>query len=226
MKLNDLTIEKESHKILSHISVELNSNCIGVIGGNGQGKTTLLNAIIEKDEYLGEITLRPEFSYAGHISDMNTELYVREILEYSVINSGTDLWGFEEILKVFDLTHLKDHSFNTLSGGEKQRVNLACSLYQKSDLVIWDEPTNYLDPRHIKSLIDIVLKEKMRRKFLIVSHHMNFIISVSEMILGLKDRELKFYENTYTAFDKKLFNEIFDISFNYMVNDQKRSVTI
>ena len=55
---------------------------------------------------------------------------------------------------------------------------------------------------------------------------MNFIISVSEMILGLKDRELKFYENTYTAFDKKLFNEIFDISFNYMENDQKRSVTI
>ncbi len=224
MKLDNLSVTINDKKLLDGICAELTSDCECIIGANGAGKSTLVNSIIEKTSYQGIISDLDNYSYAGSVDEMSTDLSVNEILEYSVTYSGKSDISLEEILEEFELKYFEHQPFNHLSGGERQRVNLACSLYQSSKVVIWDEPTNYLDPKHIRDLVRIVNKLKKYRKFLIVSHNLNFILAVSSKVLGLKCGQLIYHEFSEDCFERKLFDEVFDMPFRYLIEEEQRMV--
>ncbi|MDD0977550.1 ABC transporter ATP-binding protein [Pseudomonas fontis] len=142
---------------------------VGLIGPNGSGKTSLLRCAYRfNPPDTGTVHLSGEDIWqqtprwvARRIAVMLQEfpqdfgLTVMDVVamgrtphqSWFAGDSAADLQLIETTLQQVGLTGKGNHSFASLSGGEKQRVLLARALVQQPDLLILDEPTNHLDPR-------------------------------------------------------------------------------
>ncbi|RMQ43930.1 Iron-chelate ABC transporter, FeCT family, ATP-binding protein [Pseudomonas cichorii] len=156
---------------------------VGLIGPNGSGKTSLLRCAYRFNQPdSGSLHLdgqdiwqqTPRWS-AQHIAVMLQEfpqesgLTVQDVVAMGRTphqgwfdsESAEDQALINEILSQAGLQGLSEHSFASLSGGEKQRVLLARALVQKPGLLILDEPTNHLDPRYQLELLRYLRQLKL-----------------------------------------------------------------
>ena len=230
IKLSNLRFQVQDKVILKDLNFSFLENSVVdvIVGPNGAGKSSVVKAVLDLIDYEGRIESRNvQFSYAGDNSDIDSMFSVNEILDYASFSVGTSNIRKEHIVNMFDLALILNNSFNTLSGGEKKRVLLACSLYQKSDVIIWDEPTNYLDPRHVNILKDIINEISKERKFIIVSHDLNFALNLSSFLFGLKNGELAFQADLKSISGEKVesdLSELYDVSLRIIKNDGKKVV--
>lgn len=179
LEVKDVAISIESHRIVNDVSLSVNQGAVvGLIGPNGSGKTTLLRSVYRM--------LRPEAGYIELGSDDVWKLSARESAQRTGIVVQETPGDFEftvlEIVemgrtphkRLFEVDNLEDEAiveaalervgmsdfrernFNTLSGGEKQRVLVARALAQEPRLLVLDEPTNHLDIRYQLEVLDLV----------------------------------------------------------------------
>lgn len=238
LKVERINVEIQLKKLVSNISFEIENNLVlGIVGPNGAGKTTLLKSIANLIKYEGEISfqdiplsdlslsMRTDLiSYCGSADEIMTELFVEDVLSYSRYGKDEDQSLKERVIELFELKELLKRRVNSLSGGERQRLNLACSLYQDSKIILLDEPTNYLDPRHVDLLEDIIKNEFSNKVVIIVSHDINFLLDISDRIIGLKEGELMIDNSTKSLFNDKALDKIFDKKFLYINECQKMVV--
>lgn len=170
----------ESKIILENINFELNEGeILAIVGESGSGKSTLLNAIAGKLNYDGgtilfdkEKVLKPKQQLiAGHdeIALVNQnysgDLYftVAENIKNQLLhltNEDRDEM-VEELLMLFDLSPIKNYQSHLLSGGEKQRLSMACALAKEPKILLLDEPFSHLDVflrnrvgRYLKNIVE------------------------------------------------------------------------
>ncbi len=98
----------------------------------------------------------------------------------------------------FDPDEAKHQILETLSGGERGRLGLACQLVTNADLLLLDEPTNHLDLETTAWLVDHL--KGLDTAALIISHDRAFLDEVADHILHLEARSGFTYEGGYTAF--------------------------
>ncbi|MEG1528192.1 MAG: ABC-F family ATP-binding cassette domain-containing protein [Clostridia bacterium] len=91
-----------------------------------------------------------------------------------------------------------DTSVSILSGGQRAKVMLAKLLLDDYDLIMLDEPTNFLDLEHIEWLAKYL--ETYQGTFLLVSHNTAFLNRVTNFILSIENHEIKKYPGNYDAF--------------------------
>jgi ABC-2 type transport system ATP-binding protein len=135
---------------------------VAVIGPNGAGKTTLLSilaGIQRLDE--GTISKQPdEIGWVPQQPALYGKLTVRENLELfarleKVEDPGATV---EQMLDLAALRDRADDQVSELSGGNKQRVNIAIGLLSKPEVLLLDEPSAALDPRQRERLWDFILR--------------------------------------------------------------------
>lgn len=172
---NNLTKRYRKHIALNNISFKVREKCVlGLIGANGSGKTTLLNIIsgliknykgelnIAKSLKIGIMTDAPYF-YSHLTSHENLELVCR------LKNTSTDI--INRVIQQVDLSASKKQKFGSLSYGMKQRLALASVLIDDPDLLLFDEPTNGLDPEGIILIRQIIRLLNEKGKTIIISSH-------------------------------------------------------
>lgn len=152
-----------------------------MLGPNGSGKTTtlaIITGIIQQDEgtfswfdkgwdailrkRIGSIVETPNFY--PYLSVANNLKIAAEIKD---VSAG-------DIPRVLGITNLSDRTnsrFSTLSYGLKQRVALASSLLGDPEVLVFDEPTNGLDPEGIAEVRNIIIKEAEKGKTIILASH-------------------------------------------------------
>ena len=238
LKIDQVTVQVQSKTLVNSISLEIDRpHIVGVVGANGAGKTTLLRAVSELIDHDGEVTYesvsvkeltaskRTEvISYCGSADEIMTEMRAEDVLDYSRYGKDQNPELKNNIVNIFELTELLDRTVSSLSGGERQRLNLACSMYQDSKVMLWDEPTNYLDPKHVDQLEEIAKNHTKDKLVIIVSHDINFLLDISDQIVGLKDGNLQFVKETKEVFSEKLLDQIFDKRFIYISECDKMVV--
>jgi ABC-type multidrug transport system ATPase subunit len=154
----------------------------GILGPNGSGKTTMLGTIMD--------IIRPTSGTYRLFDEVPTELHRRRIgtlLEtpnfYHYLSGVKNLeiaaeikqHGKEDIsrvLEMVDLTKRKDSKFSTYSLGMKQRLAIASCLLGSPKVLVFDEPTNGLDPVGIAEIRDLMKKLYSEGKTIIMASHL------------------------------------------------------
>lgn len=193
----------------------LKEDAVGIIGNNGEGKSTLLNLITNKlKPDSGEIEIGDTVSI-GYFSQESIELdeslraidFIKEQAQYvrtkeNILISASSM--MERFL--FD-SNLQYTYIYKLSGGEKRRLYLLSVLIKAPNVLILDEPTNDLDIDTLKVLEEYI--DEFSGTVLIVSHDRYFLDRTCNKIFALKNGEFNVNVGNYTDFIEKFsdFND-------------------
>ena len=92
----------------------------------------------------------------------------------------------------------RDQLFDSLSGGEKTRVNLARLLLEKTDILLLDEPTNHLDLRSVEWLEEYI--RTFKGTVVAISHDRFFLDRVAQRIIEIENGKAEFYSGNYSFY--------------------------
>lgn len=169
---------------------------LAIIGANGSGKTTLVKKIINQE--LG-ITLSPSVKigyFAQNLSILDNEKTILENVKESSNQNETLIRTVLARMHFFDDDVYK--SVKVLSGGERVKVALSKVFLSNVNMLVLDEPTNFLDVYALEALEELLVEYE--GTVLIVSHDRSFISSIATKILAFEDNELIFFEGTYEEY--------------------------
>ncbi|KNF08497.1 nucleotide-binding protein ExpZ [Gottschalkia purinilytica] len=173
-----------------------NGSKVALIGPNGCGKSTLIKMIMDNDDAI-RIAQGAKIGYFNQDMNMlDKNLSIMEnVMESSIYSENFArlllarlLFKGEEIYKKVDI----------LSGGERVKVSFAKILLQDINLLILDEPTNYVDINSLE-VIEETLKE-YDRTLLFVSHDRRFVDAVANQIMIITDQRIKMFTGNYTEY--------------------------
>ncbi|WP_298767716.1 ATP-binding cassette domain-containing protein [uncultured Fibrobacter sp.] len=192
-RLTDVSYSYDGAPLISHVTTEVSrGDRIGIVGPNGSGKTTLLRLILgEIVPEEGNIRLGANLQIA-YFDQMRTQL--RE--DKSLIENIGDGQAYITLngVKRHVLSYLQDFLFSAdrargpisaLSGGERNRLLLACLFSHPSNVLVMDEPTNDLDMETLDLLAELLVDYK--GTVLVVSHDRAFLDSFATSILAIED---------------------------------------
>lgn len=173
-----------------------NESKIALIGPNGCGKTTLLKMIMAKDASI-KIAPRAKIGYFSQdMSSLNENLTVLENVMKSSIYPETFVRTLLARLLFKGESVYKTAS--VLSGGERIKIAFAKILFEDINLLILDEPTNYIDINSLEVMEEAL--QKYDRTLLFVSHDRSFINSVADHIMTIENHQIKVFDGTYVEY--------------------------
>ena len=218
-EVKDISKSFDGRPILKKLSLKVfPGECVGVLGPNGCGKTTLFSMCIgEQNPEGGKIYLSNKA-----IDQIPIHLRSKEGLGYlpqqrSVFNLSTydNIFGIcqlyfkdrekqkaitEKLLDEFNLQHLRSLNASVLSGGEVRRVMLARLMINKPKIVLLDEPLAALDPQIIQDIQKYILKIQSSGTAILITDHnvrnlfditdRSYVISEGNVIAEGTSREL------------------------------------
>ena len=218
-EVKDISKSFDGRPILKKLSLKVfPGECVGVLGPNGCGKTTLFSMCIgEQNPESGKIFLSNKA-----IDQIPIHLRSKEGLGYlpqqrSVFNLSTydNIFGIcqlyfkdrekqkaitEKLLDEFNLQHLRSLNASVLSGGEVRRVMLARLMINKPKIVLLDEPLAALDPQIIQDIQKYILKIQSSGTAILITDHnvrnlfditdRSYVISEGQVIAEGTSREL------------------------------------
>lgn len=153
----------------------------GLLGPNGSGKTTTLGIILGILQFdAGSFTWFEDRYGEKHRTRIGAILetpnfypYLNAIDNLKIVSKikGVDNANYDDLLKMVDLHHRKESKFSTYSLGMKQRLAIAATQIGNPDVLIFDEPTNGLDPQGIAEVRHILKRIADTGKTVIMASH-------------------------------------------------------
>ena len=204
LKIDRLSKSYKTIKAVNDLSLDVQKRMVfGILGPNGSGKTTTLGMLLgvinpgsgsyswfdngAKDanrKRIGSLLETPNFyPYLTAVQNLEITAKIKE-----VSNPSEEI---SEVLKTVDLFERKDSKFSTFSLGMKQRLAIAATLLGDPEVLVFDEPTNGLDPQGIAEKRELIIDiGKKGKTILIASHILDEIEKVCSHCAILKEGNL------------------------------------
>ena len=246
MKENIIGIENLScvlggKEILKDISLTIaGGEYFSIVGPNGSGKTTLLKSLVrivkpEKGKILiagkdikkySQKELACLIAYVPQADGRSSPFSVEEFVmmaRYPYLSPFSaagkkDGDAVVSALKTTGTYHLAQRLLSGLSGGERQKVYIAAALAQEAPVMLLDEPTTFLDPKHsteILSLLDHINKDR-GVTVVSVTHDINAAALSGGRIAALREGTLTFCGSSEEFMDAKTLGNIYGIWFHFV----------
>lgn len=216
LKVNDFSVAFDE-VLLEDVNFEIKSNDkVAIIGTNGVGKTTLLRSIFKNNSDSIEINDNIEVAYLSQmqgeiLNESNTileEFYDAGFETYREIRRYLSNYGFGE--------EFIEQKIESLSGGEKNILQLAKVSASKANMLLLDEPTSHLD-----TYSQIALEKAVKNyngAVLMISHDYHFIINSMDYVLMIEDKKIR--KVNMRKFRKMIYDTHFDK--DYLQIEQKK----
>lgn len=223
MEKSIVKVEHVSHRYsvqwaVRDISFEIPQRGIyGLLGSNGAGKSTIMNImcgvikqtegnvyINGKDTRLDPIGAKLHIGFLPQKPPLYGDLTVEEYLSHTAdirwVPEQNIKAAIDEVLDLCAISHFRKRLIKNLSGGYQQRVGIAQAIIHKPDLVVFDEPTNGLDPNQIVEIRHLIRDIAEERTVLLSTHILREVQAVCDNILMIEQGKLVFM-GTVDEFD-------------------------
>lgn len=203
-----------------------------LIGTNGEGKSTLLKAIVGLLKYNGNILINgnptthysnKEFtnmvSYLSQDNDCKVNLTVFEVVMLGRMGSmsfkvkDSDIAATNEILNRLNLQKFASRNITELSGGQRQLVFMAQALVKEPQILILDEPTSALDLHKQFDLLTLLknLTEEHNFTTLVTLHHLDLAAAFADEIIVLKEGRVYAQGTPIEIFTESMMEDVYQI---------------
>lgn len=209
-----VAVEVDSYRVIENFSEQLSAGeCVGLLGGNGVGKSSLLRVLagiaqpVAGEVLLDEVSLNdyPDKERAKQIAYLSQQRHcpwpvqVSELVALGRLPqrarwaklSDEDQQAINDAMQRCEVLGLRHRPVNSLSGGELARVLLARALAVGADCLLVDEPTAGLDPAHQLQVMSVLRQEAERGKaVLAVIHDLSLAMQYCDRVWLLHDQGL------------------------------------
>ncbi len=195
----------DKKNILNNVNLKvISGDFLAIIGSNGSGKTTLIKIILGRlKNYKGIISRNcNEISYVGQ--NNHSEYFPATVFEIVMLSLTKDIGIFkfpkkehiEKVKKALMKVNMLDYSnkmIGELSGGQRQRVMIAKAIVKEPEIIILDEPTNWLDKESVEDLFNILIKlnEEQNITIIMISHDIINVKKFCSRILLIEEGGIK-----------------------------------
>lgn len=181
---------------------------VGIIGPNGAGKTTLFKMLVgEEKPDSGTLSIGETVKF-GYVDQNRASLESGKTV-YEIISGGSDfirLGGRDVNARAYCSRFNfqgsdQQKKVDVLSGGERNRVHLACMLKSGANVLLLDEPTNDIDVNTMRALEDAL--ENFAGCVLVISHDRWFLDRIATHILAFEDEgRVTFFEGNFSEYEE------------------------
>ncbi|MBN2545241.1 MAG: ATP-binding cassette domain-containing protein [Spirochaetes bacterium] len=228
IQISNLTKTFGPQILFDKVNLQINrEEKLGLIGRNGNGKTTLFKIITEEDEADSGDIIIPKNYKIGYVKqdlDFKEETILKEAALGLPSDMKDQLWLVEKTL--FGLGFTKETIYkkpSVLSGGFQVRLNLVKTLLSQSNLLLLDEPTNFLDITSVRWLVKFL--KNWKKEILLITHDRGFmdeVITHTAIIHRKKIKKIK--GNTSDMYNQIAMDE--EVYERQRINDEKKRKNI
>ena len=210
-----IKVDQVSHRYsvqwaVRDISFEIPQRGIyGLLGSNGAGKSTLMNIICGVirqtqggvfvkgiDTREDPIASKRHIGFLPQKPPLYGDLTVQEYLIYAAdlhrVPANRIREAVDEALELCSITHFRKRLLKNLSGGYQQRVGIAQAIVHKPELVVFDEPTNGLDPNQILEIRHLIRDIAEERTVVLSTHILTEVQATCDHILMVEKGKMVF----------------------------------
>ena len=219
IKAKNLSISYD-RKIIDDISFTVDAGKVNILmGRNGSGKSTILNAISGIKKYDGEIITDGKVSYLNQNINSKIRFTVFEtillgkVADLSLRITEEDVRDVEEIIDLLNIHEYRNKYINRLSGGEVQKVFIGQALVARPKILLLDEPVSALDLKNQYEIMRIIrdLTYKLKLTTLISLHQIALIEKFADNIILINDKKIYRQGPSKEVMYEKMFMDIFDM---------------
>ncbi|UPA29195.1 ATP-binding cassette domain-containing protein [Terrisporobacter glycolicus] len=219
LKVEDYSVAFDE-VLLENVNFEIKStDKVAIIGTNGVGKTTLLKAIFKNNNKAIEINENIEVAYLSQnqgeaLNESNTilqEFYDVGFETYGEIRRYVGKYGFD--------ADTLTQKIESLSGGEKNILQLAKVSASRANMLLMDEPTSHLDIYSQMALEKAI--EDYKGAILMISHDYHFIVNCADYVLFIEDKTVR--KMSMKKFRRMIYANHFDKDY-LAIEEKKKSV--
>lgn len=204
IELDNITLSQRLHHIHCRIPEQ---QLTGIIGANGAGKSSLLKVIaglLSPDG--GEVRINQQrlldlsypqrsrlIAYLGQDTPIHWRLNVYEVIALGAINplpKAKERQRVHTLAEQFQVSHLLEQSVQTLSGGERARVQLARCLMKSAPILLVDEPIAALDPYYQIEIMAHLQRLSKNMTCLVILHQLSLAYQYCDTLLLMKNGTL------------------------------------
>ena len=215
MENSIVKVEHLSHRYtvqwaVKDISFEIPRRGIyGLLGSNGAGKSTMMNIIcgvikptkgqvfvqgvnagenpMEAKKHIGFLPQKPPL-----YDELTVEEYLTHTAELRRVPDEKVPAAVDKALELCSIAHFRKRLIKNLSGGYQQRVGIAQAIIHEPEIVIFDEPTNGLDPTQIVDIRSLIKGIAQDRTVILSTHILSEVQAICDHILMIEQGQLVF----------------------------------
>ena len=205
VQLKDITFTyKEGDSVFQNFNLELEKGAFHfIVGANGSGKSTLLNLILgglqpnkgevlHQGQHRNHRQLTSLIGYIPQDQSLDPEMSISDILDFIGSCHGLKKKEVPErkaiVLEALDITDLQSKRIKFLSGGQRQKVNIAIGLIHDPEIILLDEPFTGLD--YYTSIRILTALQNMDKTIICVTHDLDIAEKYATDVIILKDGTL------------------------------------
>jgi ABC-type cobalamin/Fe3+-siderophores transport system ATPase subunit len=206
-----------------------------IVGPNGAGKSTFLKclasvlppapgAVFVDGQDLARLHGRSRARLIGYVPQEPAFTFNYDVLDFVLTGRAAFLPAFSsparhdveaarEALGVVGLADFERRPFFELSSGERRLVLIARTLAQRPDILLLDEPTTFLDPRHEVEVMELVrrLAAELKKTVVVTLHALDMAVKYSDVLVFMKDGAVVAAGPPDDVLDEGLLRSVYDI---------------